>query len=70
MVTFGLGRPQQWGGQIEEIWPGELIWLPPGEKHWHGGTPSTAMTHTAVQDALDGKQVDWMEQVSDDQFRK
>ena len=56
------------GGPIEEIHPGDVIWFPPGEKHWHGVTPTTAMTHIAIQERLDGKTVDWMEQVSDEQY--
>jgi quercetin dioxygenase-like cupin family protein len=70
IVTSGLGRAQRWGGPIEEIRPGDVVWFPPGEKHWHGATPTTAMTHIAIQEALNGKQVDWMEQVSDEQYRK
>jgi quercetin dioxygenase-like cupin family protein len=69
IVTAGFGRVQRWGGPIEEIRPGDVIWFPPGEKHWHGASPATAMTHIAIQEALDGKVVDWMEKVSDDQYR-
>ena len=61
---------QREGGPIEEIHPGDVISIPSGEKHWHGGTPTTAMTHIAIQEALDGKVVDWLEMVSDDQYRK
>ena len=61
---------QRWGGPIEEIHPGDVIWFPPNEKHWHGATPSTAMTHIAIQEKLDGKAVEWMEKVSDDQYKK
>ena len=68
-VTAGCGRAQRWGGPIEEIRPGDVIWFPPGEKHWHGASPTTALTHIAVQEKLDGKTVDWMEQVSDEQVR-
>jgi quercetin dioxygenase-like cupin family protein len=68
IVTAGLGRVQRWGGAIEEIRPGDVVWFPPGEKHWHGAAPTTAMTHIAVQEALDGKVVDWLEQVSDAQY--
>jgi quercetin dioxygenase-like cupin family protein len=68
IVTAGCGRVQRWGGPIEEIRPGDVIWFPPGEKHWHGATPTTAMTHIAIQERLDGKTVDWMEQVSDEQY--
>ncbi len=70
IVTAGCGLAQRWGGAIEQIRPGDAIWFAPGEKHWHGATPTTAMTHIAIQEALDGKAVDWMEQVSDDQYRK
>ena len=58
------------GGPIEEIRPGDVIWFPPGEKHWHGAAASTAVTHIAIQEQLDGKTVDWLEKVSDDQYRK
>jgi quercetin dioxygenase-like cupin family protein len=70
IVTAGCGRVQRWGGSIEEIRPGDVVWFPPGEKHWHGATPTTAMTHIAIQEALDGKVVAWMEKVSDEQYRK
>jgi quercetin dioxygenase-like cupin family protein len=70
IVMAGCGWVQREGGPIEEIRPGDVVWFPPGEKHWHGATPTTAMTHIAIQEALDGKVVDWMEQVSDDQYRK
>jgi len=70
IVTFGLGRVQRWGGPIAEIRPGDVVWFPPGEKHWHGASPATAMTHIAVQESLNGKVVDWMEQVSDEQYGK
>jgi len=69
VVTFGLGWAQRWGGQIEEIRTGDVVWFAPGEKHWHGATATTAMTHIAVQEQLEGKAVDWMEQVSDEQYR-
>ena len=69
IVTFGVGRVQRWGGTIEEIRPGDVVWFPPGEKHWHGASPAMAMTHIAIQEALNGKVVDWMEQVSDEQYR-
>ncbi len=68
IVTVGCGRVQRWGGQIEEIRPGDVIWIPPGEKHWHGAAPATAMTHIAIQEYLDGKAADWMEQVSNEQY--
>jgi quercetin dioxygenase-like cupin family protein len=69
IVTAGLGRVQRWGGQIEDIRPGDVIWFPPGEKHWHGASPTTAMTHIAIQERLDGKVVDWLEHVTDEQYR-
>jgi len=68
VVTAGFGRVQRWDGSIEEIRPGDVVWFSPGEKHWHGGSPTTALTHIAVQEQLDGKNVEWMEQVSDDQY--
>jgi len=68
IVTAGCGRAQREGGPIEEIRPGDVIWFPPGEKHWHGAAPTTAMTHLAVQEQLAGKAVDWMEKVSDGQY--
>lgn len=68
IVTAGCGRVQRWGGPIEEIRPGDVVSIVPGEKHWHGATPTTAMTHIAVQEQLDGKVVDWMEKVSDEQY--
>jgi quercetin dioxygenase-like cupin family protein len=68
IVTFGCGRVQREGGPIEDIRPGDVVWFPPGEKHWHGAAPHTAMTHIAIQEALDGKAVDWMEKVSDEQY--
>jgi len=69
IVTSGWGRAQRWGGPIEEIRPGDVVWFSPGEKHWHGASPATAMTHIAIQEKLDGKVVDWMEHVSDEQYR-
>ena len=68
IVTAGFGRAQRWGGAIEEIRPGDVVWFPPGEKHWHGASPTTAMTHLAVQEQLDGKAVEWLEQVTDEQY--
>ena len=68
IVTAGSGRVQRWGGPIEDIRPGDVIWFEPAEKHWHGATPTTAMTHIAIQERLDGKTVDWMEKVSDEQY--
>jgi quercetin dioxygenase-like cupin family protein len=69
IVTSGCGWAQREGGPKEEIRPGDVIWFPPGEKHWHGATATTAMTHIAIQEALDGKPVDWMEHVSDEQYQ-
>jgi quercetin dioxygenase-like cupin family protein len=69
IVTAGCGLAQRWGGPIEQIRPGDVIWFSPGEKHWHGATATTAMTHIAIQEQLDGKAVDWMEQVSDEQYQ-
>jgi quercetin dioxygenase-like cupin family protein len=68
IVTAGCGLVQRWGGPIEEIRPGDVIWFPPAEKHWHGATATTAMTHIAIVEQLDGKSADWMEQVSDEQY--
>jgi len=68
IVTAGCGRVQRWGGPIKEIHPGDVIWFPPGEKHWHGAAATTAMTHIAIVEVLDGKSADWMEQVSDEQY--
>lgn len=68
IITSGLGWVQRWGGPIEQIRRGDVIWFPPGEKHWHGATPTTAMSHIAIQEALNGKPVDWMEKVSDEQY--
>ena len=68
IVTSGYGRVQHWGGPVEEIRPGDVVWFAPGEKHWHGASPTTAMTHIAIQEKLEGKAVDWMEHVSDDQY--
>lgn len=68
IVTAGCGRVQRAGGPIEEIRPGDVVWIPPGEKHWHGAAPTTAMTHIAVQETLDGKAVDWLEPVSDEDY--
>ena len=68
IVTAGCGRVQRWGGPIEEIRPGDGVWFPPGEKHWHGAGPTTAMTHIAIVEQLDGKSADWIEKVSDEQY--
>ena len=70
LVTAGCGRAQREGGPVEEIRPGDVVWIPPREKHWHGAAPTTAMTHIAIQEKKDGKVVDWMEQVSEEQYRK
>ena len=70
IVTAGCGWAQRHGGAVEELRPGDVVWFPPGEKHWHGASPSTAMTHIAIQEALDGKVVDWMEKVSDEQYKR
>jgi quercetin dioxygenase-like cupin family protein len=69
IVTSGCGRAQREGGLIEEIRPGDVVWFSSGEKHWHGAAPTTAMTHIAIQEQLDGKAVDWMEKVSDEQYK-
>ncbi|HEV2273532.1 MAG TPA: cupin domain-containing protein [Acidobacteriaceae bacterium] len=69
IVTAGCGWAQRDGGRIEEIRPGDVVSFLPGERHWHGATPTTAMTHIAIQEKLEGKAVDWMEKVSDDQYR-
>jgi len=69
IVTMGCGRAQREGGGIEELRPGDVVSFAPGEKHWHGAAPSTAMTHIAVQEALDGKAVEWLEKVTDEQYR-
>jgi quercetin dioxygenase-like cupin family protein len=68
IVTAGLGRVQREGGPIEEIRPGDVVWFEPGEKHWHGAAPNNAMSHIAIQENLDGKVVDWMEKVTDQQY--
>jgi quercetin dioxygenase-like cupin family protein len=70
IVTAGCGWVQREGGQVEEIRPGDVIWFSPGEKHWHGATPTTGMTHIAIQEKLDGKVVEWMEQVRADEYRQ
>jgi quercetin dioxygenase-like cupin family protein len=68
IVTAGCGRVQRWDGPLEEIRPGDVVWIPPGEKHWHGAAPTTAMTHIAIQEYLDGQVANWMEKVSDEQY--
>src|SRR5882724_11736433 len=70
IVTAGSGWAQRWGGPKEQIRPGDVIWIPAGEKHWHGATATTSVTHIAIQEALHGKVVDWMEHVTDDQYRQ
>ncbi len=69
IVTSGCGWAQRMGGPVEEIRPGDVIWFPPGEKHWHGATATTGMTHIAVQEQLDGKAVEWMEKVTDEEYK-
>lgn len=69
IVTAGFGWAQHWGGPVEEIRPGDVVWFPPGEKHWHGAAPTTAMTHIAIQEALEGKTVDWLEHVTEEQYQ-
>ena len=68
IITAGSGRAQRWGGPIEPLLPGDVVWFSPGEKHWHGAMPTTAMTHIAIQEKLAGKVVDWLEQVSDEEY--
>ena len=68
IVTAGAGRAQRWGDPVEEIRPGDVVWFAPGEKHWRGASPTSAMTHLAIQERLDGKAVDWLEKVSDEQY--
>ena len=70
IVTAGLGWVQREGGSVEEIRPGDVIWFSPGEKHWHGASPTTAMTHIAIQEGLEGRVVDWLEHVSDAQYQR
>jgi quercetin dioxygenase-like cupin family protein len=70
IVTKGCGWAQRWGGTIEEIRPGDVVWFAPGEKHWHGAAPTTAMTFIAIQESRDGKVVDWIESVTEEQYRK
>jgi quercetin dioxygenase-like cupin family protein len=69
IVTAGCGWAQRWNEKKVAIYPGDVIWIPPGEKHWHGATSTTAVTHIAIQEALEGKVVDWMEHVTDEQYR-
>ena len=70
IVVSGFGWVQREGGPIEEVRPGDVVWFPPGLKHWHGASPTTAMTHIAIQESQNGKNVDWLEKVSDEQYRK
>ena len=70
VVTAGCGWAQRAGGPVEEIRPGDVVWFPPGEKHWHGATPTTAMTHIAITEKLNGQAVDWMEHVTVEQYRR
>jgi quercetin dioxygenase-like cupin family protein len=70
IVTSGLGWAQRWGGPIEEIRPGDVVWFASGEKHWHGASPTAAMTHIAIQEALNGKVVEWMEKVTDEEYQR
>jgi quercetin dioxygenase-like cupin family protein len=69
IVTYGRGLHQRWGGPIEEIRPGDVVRVDPNEKHWHGASPTTAMTHIAIQESLDGKAVEWLEKVTDEQYQ-
>jgi 4-carboxymuconolactone decarboxylase len=70
IVTDGIGRVQQWGGPIDEIRPGDVVWIPPNQKHWHGAAPNSSMAHIAIVEQLDGKSTDWMEKVSDAQYQQ
>ena len=70
IVTEGVGLVQHWEGPVQQITPGDIVWIPPGVKHWHGAAPTTGMTHIAISESLDGKTVKWMEQVSDAQYPK
>ena len=68
VVTAGCGRAQRWGGPIEELRPGDVVWIPPGEKHWHGAAPATGMSHISIVEKLDGQSAEWLEKVSDEQY--
>jgi len=68
VVTAGVGRVQRWGGPVQEMRPGDVVWTPPGIKHWHGAAPATGVTHIAIQEAVDGRNVEWMEKVSDERY--
>jgi quercetin dioxygenase-like cupin family protein len=70
IVTAGAGLVQHWGGPVQDIRPGDVVWIPPGVKHWHGAAPTTGMTHIAVSESQDGKSVEWMEKVTDQQYRQ
>ncbi|MBR0756402.1 cupin domain-containing protein [Bradyrhizobium jicamae] len=70
IVTAGIGLVQEWGGAIQEIMPGDIVWIPPRVKHWHGATPTNGMSHIAISESLDGKSVEWMEKVTDEQYRR
>jgi quercetin dioxygenase-like cupin family protein len=70
IVMAGAGWVQQWGGPIEDITPGDVVWIPPGQKHWHGATATSQMTHIALQEHLDGKVVEWLEKVTDEQYHR
>jgi quercetin dioxygenase-like cupin family protein len=70
LIVSGLGWVQREGGLVEDVRPGDVVWFPPGLKHWHGASPTNAMTHIAIQESLDGKSVDWLEKVTDEQYRK
>jgi quercetin dioxygenase-like cupin family protein len=70
IVTAGSGLVQRWGGPIEEIRPGDVVWIARGEKHWHGAAPTTAMSHIAIVEQIDGKSAEWMEKVGDEQYRR
>ncbi len=69
IVTAGVGRVQHWDGPVQRIRPGDTVWIPPGVKHWHGASPTVGMSHIAFSEALDGKSVEWMEHVTDEQYR-
>jgi quercetin dioxygenase-like cupin family protein len=68
IVTSGVGWVRREGGPLEEIWPGDVVWFPPGEKHWHGATATTAMTHIAIQESLNGSPVTWIQHVTDEEY--
>jgi len=70
IVTAGVGRVQKWGDDVQEIHPGDVVWIPPGVKHWHGASPTVGMSHLAISESLDGKSVEWMEKVSTEQYGK